>query len=1303
MRFLLLALAMLGPVLPALGAPVFQEDFARAAPGGLPEDRWDLLAGQWAVRAGALRTPGKGMNMAYAFGAPELDEQTITATITLGERTSPGSWAHAGLQLAQDVGNYWHLVLVIAPDGTRYGELAEQYDQQWQAQAGGVTQLPREGEPVSQAWGAGKYRLTLQVRPGGIRGEIRSLEGGELVYRGGYRFPAGTPAVQSGRVAVKAIDLPAAISEITVTSEHTGKRAAQRQGRERRAAVLEAALPGMPAELPKRIAGALQAAGLQVDLLAPEAIADRARFSADRYLLLAVPQCHTFPAAAREGMLGYLRGGGNLLAFGGPLCEQLLYAADGHWLTVQDLLAQAQPAVRVVAWPQQQLSAWSRATSHPQYATRHAVVPEGPGGAPVLRMDIPHLDGWDTFKSPPIKALAPDQNLTIFRARASEKLTALVEWTEEDGTRWLAPVRLGPEWKRCTLALSDFTFWADGSPKNRGGRGDRPRPEHLSTFSIGLAQGHGSFPSGGPYTLWVGEVGTARSPLGPQPTDRPTIETMSPPYKVYRTQASGLGVPGGSRQALPRGERLAVVCPIPRARGLGLQAPRPGRWLPLLEAWEGDQYRGAVASTYVSFTGPFRNATWTSIGLPDSRDVLRHFDTLAPLVTGLARRLAQDLWLVKGGVDRFSYFPEEPVRAGLQVANFAGRPRQAACALTVREVGSEKLIWEGTLAGTVAAGASVLLQRPIDRPLAPGCYRVRAVLEEGGRAVDSAEHEFRVLAAPGGGREQVVTQHDGDFWLEGKRWYPHGINYWPSNATALAPFEYWLHWLSSQQYDPEVVERDLAHLEALGANVVSIQLHNREQLPAMNDFLARAQAHGILTNIFLSGAHPLSTDLELCTGLVREGRFAGNPGIFAYDLAWEPALGDANARHGLDRQWADWVQDRYGSVAAAEQDWGMSAPRNPDGTLSGPSQEQILGDGEQRQMVAAFRRFVDDTVSAGYNRVIRALREADDTHLFGARTGYGGTGQEGVDQAMPFDLVAGAKHLDFTSPEGYGLNGAWENFEAGGFTTLYGRWAGQGRPVFWAEFGYTIYPETTPERYREQGALYRNTYRMLLESGANGSAGWWFPGGLRIGENSDFGMMNPDGTPRLSALALREAAPQIRADRPPPVPDYLITINRDLHPRGYSQIWGRHREEYVRAAHEGRHVGLRTEGTGTTSADCSPVAVGDVPWNGSNPPKYLNGEFNTVRREGDRLVVSLGNTGEATWLSEASAAGRPGAVYLVVSAQGREVARAPLPQDVPRYGDVTVALPLPASAPAGLELRLVAEGRTRFGPGYRVE
>ncbi len=53
---------------------------------------------------------------------------------------------------------------------------------------------------------------------------------------------------------------------------------------------------------------------------------------------------------------------------------------------------------------------------------------------------------------------------------------------------------------------------------------------------------------------------------------------------------------------------------------------------------------------------------------------------------------------------------------------------------------------------------------------------------------------------------------------------------------------------------------------------------------------------------------------------------------------------------------------------------------------------------------------------------------------------------------------------------------------------------------------------------QKQAGDYEQIYRMLSFSNANASAAWWFPGGLRVEENSDYGIVRQDDKPRPAGL-----------------------------------------------------------------------------------------------------------------------------------------------------------------------------------------
>jgi hypothetical protein len=384
-------------------------------------------------------------------------------------------------------------------------------------------------------------------------------------------------------------------------------------------------------------------------------------------------------------------------------------------------------------------------------------------------------------------------------------------------------------------------------------------------------------------------------------------------------------------------------------------------------------------------------------------------------------------------------------------------------------------------------------------------------------------------------------------------------------------------------------------------------------------------------------------------------------------------------------------------------------------------------------MVAAYRRFLDDLVSRRYNHACRFIRELDPHHLIGVRTGYGGTGVAPA-YLMPYDLCSAARHLDYLSPEGYGMIRA-EHHAGGGLNHAYSDLVSGGKPIIWPEFGdpfvhqdleafreTRVIPEDKLEAF---GEAYDSFLRMIHDQNGKGALVWWFPGGIRLDEKSDFGIMNPDGTPRPTALALSHATRFFPEPVPVRKPVEWIEIDRDRHTTGYFGAFAEARPAYLSALAAGREPRLRTRGTGTDSATVPLVAVGNVPCTGDNPPKYLNSEFNTVHgrsADGRRtplengaslgagtgmvLEVSLGNTQEAAWLAPEPGRAETGTVRLVgrVAGTPEPLVSVPIPHDVPFLEDVRLEVPVPDSLEPGqtLLLRLEARDRTPFGQVFRL-
>jgi hypothetical protein len=146
------------------------------------------------------------------------------------------------------------------------------------------------------------------------------------------------------------------------------------------------------------------------------------------------------------------------------------------------------------------------------------------------------------------------------------------------------------------------------------------------------------------------------------------------------------------------------------------------------------------------------------------------------------------------------------------------------------------------------------------------------------------------------------------------------------------------------------------------------------------------------------------------------------------------------------------------------------------------------------------------------------------------------------------------------------------------FTAAYARLCDAGKPLIWAEMGYTVWDMSrmapNPEKLEFEARYYADFYRMMVQSGADGVFFWWYPGGFRVGENSDFGIINPDGTDRPVTRVIRREGPRFIRARKPAKPDYWINVDRERDARGLYGIYEAVQGEYWKAIAEKRRPGL---------------------------------------------------------------------------------------------------------------------------------
>ena len=1055
--------------------------------------------------------------------------------------------------------------------------------------------------------------------------------------------------------------------------------------------------------------------------------------------LLVLADSSSLPAKSVPTIEAYLRSGGDIIALNTPMWQKSLVKIGGRWLTKEEYqieTAAIPPDNVLFDFTADDLEGWTRGSDTPEVPTIAETVEAGPApNQHSLHVMIPNLTSYDTFGKQGLEKPFPEgHTLTVFSAKGDSATTQLaVEWDEKDGSRWIAVVPLTTEWRRYVLRPEDFKFWI--SVPNRGGSGDRFHPENAVGMSVGLAQSHTTAIGTGRFEYWVGPFGTA--PINEEyqeildATAPPPLDTLSPSYKLFDCMdVSKLLV--RSDQAVIREEELQVPSvirsPHPRPKGGGFSKGRDWRWIPLVEARSAkDEWRGTPVTLTAHMSGPYKGGIWASFGIGD----LAWYKTPSALnmIQSIAEKMHKGIFILDAGTNFYTYFEDQDVRMGFTAANLTNEPKGNLTArISISEATGGKTVytmeWPFSLEPNGTQTGEYVWEVP-DWP--PSGFICTAEILEEGRIIDKVSHEFGVWKPKP--KKNFVTVKDGDFILNGRLWRPVGVNYMPSSGIGTEDGEYFEHYLSARSYDPEVFQRDIEHIKDLGMNAVSIFVYmGYEKAQNLNDLLRRLDALGLKANLALRPGTPFDFRWPGIGEIIKNARLAENDTIFAYDLAWEPTFGHQRDRVRWDRDWEKWIIERYGSIDNAEADWGFPVPRDENGNITNPTPEQVDTKGPWNRMVAAYRRFLDTLLYKKYSLARRLVRTVDPNHLVSFRMAEATNPTYRWEGRITYDFPYLAAAVDFLAPEAYGRIGTWEKVKPGWFQFEWSRWCAPMKPMVWAEQGCSVWDlgrmADSPARLEFQAEHYRAFYEMLIKSGADGLFSWWYPGGFRVGENSDFGIINPDGTDRPTTKVIREMAPKlINAPRVRPI-DYWITIDRDEHPEGITGVYEKVADEFWRAIQSGRVPGLRTKGTGTTSIDCPLLAVGNTPCNGKNPPKYLDAVFDAVEikdsqgnwipiNDGDQVKTAANkpvilrftftNLGEAKLVSPLNTKGKAGGVYITYSCDGSTGAK-PISHDVAHLESTTevITLQRPGSLPAEYTFSFDCRQRTPFGEKFTI-
>ena len=947
-----------------------------------------------------------------------------------------------------------------------------------------------------------------------------------------------------------------------------------------RAIVLQdTALSSGAATLSVKVAATLTRAGYRVEQRdfdnLPTALDDNS------VQLLALPDARLLPHNLHAPLEKFLARGGDLLALGLPAWQQTLLKSNGRWMQ-SERYARSQIAAPP-AWPLQVLAEipvekWQHNSNQPLETSQYQIINQAPFG-PVLHAVVGNLTSWDTFVTPPIATpFAPNRDRFVFSAKGGpDSRTLSVEWRERDNSRWIAVVNLTPQWRRYELAPSDFLFYNSVPAREK----THFRPENATQLSFGLAFTHGESRVGR-HEWWVANLGTAAATNAPLSTleKAASLDGIYPAYKDFRISDANISLRAPSailfplhRPTLPQG---ALYSPHPRPSGSGFDKARHTRMIPLLAAHSKTQnlWRGTPGALYLHAPDSrYHGGRWAVFGITDSA-----FLASPPFQNALqvlAARMRGPL-LFEAGSDWYTSFPNRTLKLGAQLSR--GAQQNVEVQMRLRDK-SGREVWQRSW-NRAGQTVSAAWQPPRDQS---GDWQITVSLRRGGQLLDEITQDLHVWNyAP---QPQFITAREGQFRWKGRAWKAHGVNYMPSSGIARdreddTEFEYWI---DKAAYDPTIVARDLDNLQRLGLNSISAFIYSDSRFAGnLLDLIRQCEQRGMKINLSLRPGTPIDWDAQWAKirPIIEEFQLQKCDTVFAYDLAWEPSWGGHEARRAQDGAWAQWVKARYGSVEAAEKVWKVAAPRE-DGVLTNPSDEQVTFDGAWRTLTIDYRRFLGDLLRERYGRARRELQTIDPNHLVSFRMSETSNPTFQWDAFLPYDFPGLAQSVDFLAPEAYGRMGDWDKTRPGIFQVAYARAIAPQLPVVWAEVGMSAWVtglnEASPDRLQFQAEVARNFYRMMRESGSNGVYFWWNAGGLRTNENSDYGILNPDGTDRPISRVIRDNAAAFLAAPAPIAPDAQIGIQLWQHSAGPFGVYQDNAVEFWKLVAAGKHPGLTIE------------------------------------------------------------------------------------------------------------------------------
>ena len=1019
-------------------------------------------------------------------------------------------------------------------------------------------------------------------------------------------------------------------------------------------------------------------------------------FSPSDSKLVIVAGINTMPGASKAAIDSYLKQGGRVLMLGGPAFEQTVYEYEGEWYdsesyieNILDSLDDSQYEIILDTWAASLINKLTPSSDNNAVMTKKLGNYIEGNNARQLFHEVENFSSWATFEARVDSLSLKKANLISFYAKPGDDHTPVfsIELQDSKGARWYSPVAFSSmDWTLYTLSPSDFVLFNSGSTN-----ATQPDFTDIVKVKIGFANSH-SKTAAGHHSYYISEITMSfvEADFNAGENTSFALNGIAPLYEQYPI-TNGAAIVTDENQIFVTDRDYVlpetIVSRHPGYTGVGFDDETDIRFIPLLRVND----KKGLHSGYAAWIDLYASTSSYNYELEGAMvgyfgavsEDFYNADGIAAVVE-TAAAMTQNAFLVDGGTTEHTYLAEETtdILAGLKYVTYPGASNEGTPIATIALSKDSKLLTEFSTQdfSPVSLKNSIkAIQGNLSLKDGIPTHAV-ATLTLNGKVIDRLEQKIHFWQAKPMSDRHYIYVEDGYFKRDGDIISFFGVNYAPSSGTATGTNDSGIY-----RYDPAVVERDLARIKDLGMNAIAVWVDVEDMRDCNNilDLIRQCEEAGLYVDLSIRpNASPFKKyneqDVET---LIQRLHFHENDTIIAYDIAWEPRIGnyDGNwapgdkhgpgyfiGRQGWDDDFTAWTKLQYGSIAAAEAAWGVKLERTSAGDLL--LTDAMLDDttGKYQKAVAAYYRFVDDIVSQLIQEKMLHMEPLAPNQLISFRMSMSGSALR-TSSFKPsthcFDFHSLASTMDFMEPEGYQLNTTEANALQIMFANAYARYAQPNSPVVWKEFGYSVWADRVDGNfYPNESTLqmaadyYEYALDYMLTSYTSGLFSWYSCAGYRVDEDSDYGIFNPDGSDRPITALLREYAPKFinQGARKDAV---LIEIEKDDYIGGIYGMFDDVKDELVQAYEDGKCVTFvnkkqSSDGTYAYADTLLDYAVADAkPENGTYPLRYVNGmikDFKVVTEGGKTYAeVTVCNTKQSIW--------REGTVSIV-SYDGSDVA-----------------------------------------------